>query len=238
MTHEPFRHVRDFTFEVNRAERTQQVRILVPLLNSPAGRAWFLDKLGCPCTEEVARKGRAFHLAFPLRDLFTADFYQCRDKPDLEAQLIAYYNALFDLSPTYGAHTIWRRHPDDPLSPIRHPAAPGRSGWHRAFLAQYVPSDEVVRLMRIRQLLNTETDALLILERHVVIIECKYLGRLSEEQYRRQMEMGPVLAERLGKDFFFGLVVKDGRSEYHAQVEEPYVTWGEVEDYLAARQDT
>ena len=233
MTLGPFRPVGDFTFEINRVERTQQARILVPLLDSPEGRAFFLDKLGCPCSEDAARKGRPFHLAFPLRDLFTADFYHCRGHPDLEAQLITHYNTLFDLQPTYGAATFWRKHPDDPVSPIRHPAAPGRSGWHHAFLAQFVTSEEVEQLMRIRQLLNTETDALLILERHVVIIECKYLSPLSREQYQRQMEMGPILARRLGRDFFFGLVVRDGRSTKHAQVAEPYVTWGEAESYLA-----
>ena len=229
-----FEPVADFDFEINRAERTQQVRWLVPLLASAEGRAWFLHQIDCPCSEEDARVGRPYHLAFPLRDRFTADFYACRGKPTRERTLIAYYNDLFGLPSDYGADTFWRKAPGDV---IRHPAAPGRSGWHRRFLAQYVSPDEVERLMRVRQLLDTETDALLILPSHMVIIECKYLSGLSREQYDRQMEMGPVLARRLGRALHFGLVVRSERDVRHARIQEPYVTWSAIAGYLKERGD-
>lgn len=238
MPNSAFTPIPDFTFAINRAERTEQVRRLVPLLASPEGRAWLLREIACPCSEAEARAGQPYHLAFPLRDLFTADFYACREKEGAdrsacEAALIGYYNGLFDLPEDYGAGTFWRRHEG---GPIRHPAAPGRSGWHRSFLARYVEPDEVERLMRVRQLLDTETDALLILPRHVVILECKYLSALSREQYDRQMEMGPVLAARLGKALHFGLVVRTERDVTHARIQEPYVTWSAIATYLTGER--
>jgi len=226
-----FQPVSDFGFEVNRAERAQQVRWLVPLLTDPEGRVWFLVRLDCPCTADEARAAEPFHFVFPLRDLFTADYYACRGNPEREAQFIAFYNeqlSLFpDLGPNFGADTVWRTHPG---GPIRHPAAPGRAGWHREFLAQYLPPEDVDRLMGIRQLLNTEADAMLLLPRHVVTIECKYLSSLRREQYSRQMEMGRMLSKRLGKDFFFGLVVESLRDLKRARIQEPYVTWDEIEE--------
>lgn len=230
MTQNSLVPIPNFDFDINRSERTEQVRRLVPLLASPEGRAWFLRQIACPCSGAEAREGRPYHLAFPLRDLFTADFYASRRKPAHEAALIAIYNELFGLPADYGAATFWRHHVG---GPIRHPAAPGRSGWHRQFLSQYVEPDEVERLMRVRQLLDTETDALLILPRHVVIIECKYLSAPSQEQYDRQMEMGPVLARRLGKTLYFGLVVQDERDVAHARIRAPYVTWNAIAEFLA-----
>jgi hypothetical protein len=64
-----FRPVFDFSFEVNRAERAQQVRLLMPLLADPEGRVWLLGHLDCPCTADEARTGESFHFVFPLRDV-------------------------------------------------------------------------------------------------------------------------------------------------------------------------
>lgn len=230
---ELFQPVSDFNFEVNRAERTQQVRYLVPLLTYAKGREWFLEELHCPCSADEARRARPYHLAFPLRDLFTTDFYHCSDNPELEISLIRYYNRLFGLPVDYGVDTIWRTHSG---GPIRHPAAPGRSGWHRQFLSEYLSPDEVEPLMHIRGLLDTETDALLLLPQHVVTIECKYLSGLSSQQYDRQVEMGNLLAQRLGRDFFFGLVVQEERSVAHARIQEPYVTWERIRAWLSDNQ--
>jgi hypothetical protein len=224
-----FQSVSDFSFKVNRAERTQQVRFLVPLLAEDEGRIWFLERLGCPCTADEAWVGKPFHFAFPLRDLFTADYYACRGDPEREAEFIAYYNERFGLSADFGADTVWRTHPG---GPIRHPAAPGCGGWHREFLAQYLPSADVSRLMDIRQQLGTEADALIILPRYVVTIECKYMSDLRREQYERQMRMGELLGQWLDKGFFFGLVVKSQRDAKQARVQEPYVTWDEIEERL------
>lgn len=225
-----FRPVFDFSFEVNRAERAQQVRLLVPLLADPEGRVWLLEHLGCPCTADEARTGESFHFVFPLRDLFSYDYNECRGASGREADFIAYYNRLFGLSVDFGANTVWRTHPG---GPIRHPAAPGRKGWHRAFLAQHVSPADVARLLEIRQWLNTEADTMLLLKRHVVTIECKYRSSLLREQYERQMRMGALLGQRLGKEFFFGLVVESPRDVNRVHIEEPYVTWAEVEDRLS-----
>ena len=97
-----FRPVSTFSWEINRAERSHQVRWLAPLLDQPEGRAWFLERLRCPCTPDEARAAEVFHLCFPLRDIFTADYYQCRGTPHLEDQFIGYYNRLFGLPEDFG----------------------------------------------------------------------------------------------------------------------------------------
>lgn len=227
---EQFHPVAEFDFEVNRAERTQQARLLVPLLAEPKGRVWFLQQLNCPCIEDEASKAQPYHLAFPLRDLVSWDLHNSRGDPAREAAFIRYYNQLFGLPDDYGADTIWRTQPG---GTIRHPAARGRGGWHRRFLSGHLSPEEVEKLIAIRQLLDTETDAVLISTNHVVVIECKYLGALRREQYERQMRMGPLLGKRLGRGFFFGLVVESPRDVEHAHIQEPYVTWDDIKCELS-----
>jgi hypothetical protein len=41
--------------------------------------------------------------------------------------------------------------------------------------------------------------------------------------------MGKLLGQRLGKEFFFGLVVDTPRDVNRARIQEPYVTWDEIE---------
>jgi hypothetical protein len=142
--------------------------------------------------------------------------------------LIAYYNDLFGLPSGYGTDTIWRTSPG---GPIRHPAAPGRSGWHRDFLSQYAPS-EVDGLMRIRQLLDTEADAILFLDDRFLLVECKYLSHLRQDQYERQVQMGKMLGKRLGKLFHLGMVVETPRDDRFARISVPYVLWSEIETWL------
>ena len=60
MANHGFQPVKDFTFDINRAERTQQVRRLVQSITSPRGRAWFLHQLDSPCSD-------GFHVGRPLR---------------------------------------------------------------------------------------------------------------------------------------------------------------------------
>jgi len=225
-----FKPVGEFNFDVNRAERAQQVQLLVPLLADPEGRLWILERLGCPCTVDEARAAEPFHFVFPLRDLFSADYDACRGDPELEIEFIVFYNNLFGMPREFGADTVWRIQPG---GPIRHPAAPGRKGWHREFLVQYLPPEDTDRLMGIRQLLDTEADALLRLRRHIVTIECKYRSSLLREQYERQMSMGRLLGKRLGREFFFGLVVESPRDIKHARIQEPHVTWQEIEQRLS-----
>jgi hypothetical protein len=230
-----FQPVSDFSFDVNRAERAQQVRFLVPLLADPEGRVWFLERLGCPCTADEARTAKPFHFVFPLRDLFTADYHACRSDSGREAEFIVYYNELFGLSADLGADTVWRTHHG---GPIRHPAAPGRQGWHRASLAEHVSSAEVERLLNIRQWLDTEADAMLLLPRHIVTIDCKYRSSLLREQYERQRRMGELLGKRLRREFFFGLVVETPPDLKRARIQEPHVTWSEnpaIRDWVVER---
>ena len=231
--HRVFRPVSTFTWQTNRAERALQVRLLVPLLSQAEGRAWLLARLGCPCNPEEASGAHVFHLCFPLRDIFTSDYYQCRGKVELEDQFIAYYNRLFGLPEDFGVDEIWRTAPD---GEIRHPAAGGRSGWYDEFLRERILDQKrYTQTRNVRRMLGTEADVLLLTERHAVVVECKYLGQVSAEQYERQQMMGSTLARRLDRDFHFGMVVDAPRDTRLSRVDVPYVLWSQVSARLKER---
>jgi hypothetical protein len=223
--------VESFSWDVNRAERAQQVRLLVPVLDRPHGRVWFLEQLQCPCSHQEALAAQVFHLCFPLRDIFTADYYQCRGTRQLEDRFITYYNDLFGLPSSFGIEQVWRTAPG---GEIRHPAAGGRAGWYEELLKERVANDELLQKARkTRQMLGTEADVCLLTASRVVIVECKYRSQFSTEQYERQKLTGETLARRLGKTFHFGMVCEDERDPNFARISEPYVTWHEIEDKLA-----
>jgi hypothetical protein len=225
-----FRPVETFSWTVNRAERTQQVRLLVPLLARPDGRAWFLERLECRCGHDEALAAEVFHLCFPLRDIFTADYYHCRGTSHLEDEFIAYHNDLFGLPSDFGVEEVWRT---APRGKIRHPAAGGRAGWYEEFLEERIPNRDLHRRARdARRMLGTEADVFLLTASDIVIVECKYRSQLSIEQYQRQRMAGETLARRLGRGFHFGIVCEDQRDPEFAKIREPYVTWGEIEDRL------
>lgn len=46
------------------------------------------------------------------------------------------------------------------------------------------------------------------------------------------MMMGNTLAKRLGKEFHFGLVVKDKRDPIFAKIDAPYVLWDDIKRKL------
>ena len=226
-TNGQFEGVRTFDFKINRSERALQVRWLVPLLLSVSGRHWFLNKLQVPCDEGDASKATVFHLCFPLRDVFTADYYDAIEQRDAQRQLVLYYNRLFGLPDEFGLDDVWRKKPD---SDIRHPGAPGRAGWSERFLAEHVSDPELRAQARsVRRMLGTEADALILMQEDLVLIECKYLSDLSMDQYNRHQMMGRTLAHRLGVRFNFGLVVNDERDPGKAQISEPFVTWSEIQ---------
>lgn len=225
-----FEPVETFTWEINRAERALQVRLLVPLLERPWGRVWFFEKLGCACAGEDAYNAQVFHLCFPLRDIFTADFYRCRGKRDLEDQFIAYYNKLFDLPEGFGVQEVWRTAPG---GEIRHLGAGGRSGWYEDFLKERLPDPDLYeRARNVRRMLGTEADLLLLTQHHAVLVECKYRSALSGEQYGRQQLMGEVLARRLGKLFHYGFVIDERDELRSAEIDAPSVLWSEILDRM------
>lgn len=225
-----FQPVDTFTWAINRAERSLQARWLVPLLNLPEGRRWLLAELNCPCSPEEAQRAEVFHLCFPLRDIFTADYYACRGRPDLEREFITYYNALFDLPPDFGVEELWLTAPDGEL---RHPGAGGRAGWYDEFLRARITDDALYQKARdVRRMLGTEADVLLLTSGHVVLVECKYLSSPSIEQYERHQMMGTTLARRLDRQFHFGLVVEQARDPHFARLKERFVLWDQVADSL------
>jgi hypothetical protein len=225
-----FQPITTFSWNINRAERSRQVRWLVPLLDRPEGRAWFLERLECPCTRDEARAAEVFHLCFPLRDIFTADYYQCRGTPHLEDQFIAYYNRLFSLPEDFGVNEVWRTASG---VEIRHPAAGGRAGWYDDFLRERIPDQDLyTRARNVRRMLGTEADVLLLTDRHVVLVECKYKSEFSLGQYERHQMMGEALASRLDKGFHFGLVVEDERDPHFARIDAPCMFWSDIQSRL------
>jgi len=227
-----FKPVEEFNFEINRAERTVQSRWLVPLLRLTEGRRWLLRKLDVPTSPENAEATQVYHLCFPLRDIFTKDYLQCRETKNkkLEEQFIAFYNRLFGLPEGFGVADVWLTAPG---GNIRHPGAPGRAGWFDAYLRERIPTEALYDKARnARRMLGTEADALLLTPEHVVLVECKYMSSLHREQYERHIMMGEALAKRLKKEFAFGLVVNDKRDPAYVKIEEPYVLWSEVKDKL------
>ena len=227
---ETFQLIETFSWKINRAERSHQVRWLAPLLDQPEGRAWFLEQLQCPCTPDEARAAEVFHLCFPLRDLFSADYEQCRGRPHLEAQFIAHYNRLFCLPEDFGITEVWRTAPD---GQIRHPGARGRAGWYDAFLRERVSDDDLfTRARDVRRMLDTEADVFLPTGRHVILVECKYRGVPSTEQYERHQMMGKTLARRLDRALHFGLVVDDEHDPHFARFSVPYLFWSEIRSRL------
>jgi len=229
-TQEQFEPISTFSWAVNRAERSRQVRWLAPLLDWPEGRVWFLEKLAYPGTPDEAQTAKVFHLCFPLRDVFTADYYQCRGTLHLEDQFIAYYNRLFDLPEDFGVQEVWHT---APRGEIRHPAAGGRAGWYEEFLEERISDPQLYRRARdMRRMLGTEADALLLTAHHVVLVECKYKSNPSIEQYGRHQMMGQALARRLDKEFYFGMVVEDPRDPQFARIHAPYVLWPEIQTWL------
>ena len=215
-----------FDWAVNRSERTLQVRWLVPLLAEADGRAWFLRCLDCACGTDEAGAAAAYHFAFPLRDLFTSDYYRCRGKPDLSRQFIHYYNPLLGLPEDFGVSEVWLTAPGGEL---RHPAAPGKAGWHEGFLQQRIQDDQLLARARdVARTLRTEADAVLITTSWVVLVECKYKGGPASEQYERHLLMGRALAARLSRGFHFGMVVEDERDDRFARLHFPYVRWCDI----------
>jgi hypothetical protein len=50
--------------------------------------------------------------------------------------------------------------------------------------------------------------------------------------------MGKLLSEWLNRAFFFGLVVRSPRDVTYARIQEPHVTWDEIEEYLSREKGT
>jgi len=90
------------------------------------------------------------------------------------------------------------------------------------------------RARNMRRILGTEADVLLLTDSHVILVECKYKGTPSTEQYERQQMMGETLARRLGKEFYFGMVVEAVRDPHFVQIEVPYVRWPEIQSKVEA----
>lgn len=215
-----------FDMDVNRAERGWQVRYLAPLLARADGLEWFLRQIKLPVPAAEASVEQVYQLCFPLRDLLARELEECRGIPACEAELIAYYENLFDrgiaryqerfhLPKVLLPRHRWRR---SAAGHICHPGAPGGGG-------ESVPGDLVPLLFR------TESDVLILTRTHVVIVECKLETGLDAEQHERQQMVGHILAERFDREFHFGLVAREARVRPRLDV--PFVRWEAIQHELA-----
>jgi len=143
-------------------------------------------------------------------------------------------SASLGLPEDFGIPSVWRTAPG---GQIRHPGAPGRAGWYDDFLRERIRDEDLYRRARdVRRLLGTETDASVITENLLMVIECKYRTEPSLEQHERHKKMGAVLAARLGKTLYLGMVVNHDRDPSFARVNLPYVLWSEIERWLGAHK--
>jgi hypothetical protein len=203
---------------------------LVPLLDLPEGRAWFLERLRCPCSREEGLEAEVFHFCYPLRDVLTADYWDRRRKGTYVDEFIRYYNRLFDLPDDFGVDDVWRT---EPGGVIRHPAAPGRAGWYESFLEEHIADTELhSRARNVRRMLGTEADVLVITHSYVTVVECKFLSGFLRDEHQRQLMMGRTLAKRLGRQFHYGLVAKARGDPARVQIDAPCVLWSEIEARL------
>jgi hypothetical protein len=81
-------------------------------------------------------------------------------------------------------------------------------------------------------------DVLLLTEPTVVLVECKYKGTPSTEQYERHQMMGEALARRLGRNFYFGMVVSAEQDPRFARIDAPYISWREIQAKLEQVEET
>lgn len=222
-----FQPTPEFTMDVNRAERSWQVRWLAPLLARADGLQWFLQRIGLTVSmaEAEASVDDVYHLCFPLRDMLARELQHCRGTSALEDQLIAYYDQLVDdglaryherfgRAQTAVPRHAWRQSPGETIS---HPVAPRRG--EAAAPAGLLPV-----------LFRTESDVLILTPGHVVIVECKLETGLDAEQHERQQMVGHILAERFGRRFHFGLVTREERAR--PQIDVPFVRWQDIQQEL------
>ncbi len=223
----PFNPTQLFTWESNGDARSWQVRWLVPLLNSPEGRVWFLERLHCPCSTESARGAQVFHFCHPLRDLFRQDFRQCQGDREQEDRFIAYYNELFGLPSACGIDRVWRPPHKDSL---HLPDLDGKAGWSIKLLRKHIAVDRFRKRARwISALMRADTDVMLLADHHVVLVLCIRGEQLPEGTYVLQRRLAGILEHRLGRMFHLGAVV-DG-AEQLGIVNIPYVRWQEITEW-------
>ena len=223
-----FQPVEAYSLEINRAKRSWQTRWLVPLLERPEGRAWFLDRLRCPCSPAEARAADVSHFCLPLRDLFEEDYLRCRGHQENEERFVAYFNDLFGLPEDCGIMQVWRT---ARKGRMRLPVAAGKAGWSDKLLSKQIAHTRFRRRARhARTLLQTECDVMLLMDDHVLLAMCVHRGSLPHKEYALYRRLAGSLELRLGKSFRLGAVVDEAKQL--GALEVARVCWREIAAWL------
>ncbi|NLG51307.1 MAG: hypothetical protein GX552_14460 [Chloroflexi bacterium] len=223
----PFRPVESFGWNTSADARSFQVHWLAPVLATPQGRAWFLERLRCPTSTQAAHDGQVSHFCHPLHNLFQQDLAACQGDRQQEDRLIAYYNDLFGLPADCGIEQVWR---SPRKGRLRLPYQRGAWGWTDKLLRKHIAVDRYRRrARRVGALMRAEVDALLLTEYHVVLVTCLHAQTLSEQSHALQRRLAGVLEHRMGRMFHLGAVV-DHRDQLGI-VHLPYILWEDVQSW-------
>ncbi|MHB1354440.1 MAG: hypothetical protein ACYCZF_00530 [Anaerolineae bacterium] len=228
-----FTPLAEYTWDLVRSTRSWQTRYLVPLLESPADRAWFLRKLASPCSREEGEQAEVLHHTQPLRDLLYADGQKARGVRALEDSYITYYNDLLGLPAKFGTEHVWRSGDEHRL---RLPSEPGRAGWSDNYLQAQVSSKRVLRkAIRKVELLKLQVDLALITPRHIMLVQvCRPETKASLKEYEALRGYATVLEHRLKRGCSVAFVIE--RAELLPANDLLFVQWSDILSRLNARQ--
>lgn len=202
---------------------------LRPLLQQPDGRAWFLERLRCPCTSEQARTAEVSFRRRPLRDLIEQDYAACGGGVPAQERMVSTYNALFNLPDGCGIHQVWHA---DRAGEMRLPAQGVGKGWTAKQLRKHIGHKRYLRrALKVLRLAQTRVDAIIVAGSYVVLVLCAQDDAITERRYARQKALAGVLERRLDKRFFLAGVVAG--TEQLGVLDLAHVRWDEIRAWLA-----
>ena len=225
--------ISEYTWDLVRSARGWQSRYLVPLLEYPTDRAWFLSKLASPCSRDEGEQANVLHCTQPLRDLLYADGQRMRGMRSLEDDYIIYYNEILGLPAKFGLEHIWRSGAEQRL---RLPGESGRVGWSERYLKAHVSSKRLFhKALRQVELVKLQVDLALITPRHIMLVQvCRPETKASLKEYELLRRYAATLERRLKRGCSVGFVI--GRAELLPANDLVHLQWTDILARLHARQ--
>lgn len=223
----------EYTWNLVRSTGAWQSRYLVPLLEVPADRAWFLHKLASPCSREEGEEADVLHHTQPLRDLLYADGQKVHGVRSQEDEFITTYNDLLGLPDKFGLEHIWRSGNEQRL---RLPTESGRAGWGERFLRAHVSSKRVLhKAVRQVELLKLQVDLMLVTPRHIMLVKvCRPQAKASLKEFESLRRYAAILERRLKCGCSVGFVIE--RAELLPANDLLFIQWSDILARLNARQ--
>ena len=223
----------EYNWDLVRSASGWQSRYLVPLLEYPADRAWFLHKLASPCSRQEGEQADVLHYTQPVRDLLHADGQSVRGVRALEDDLFTYYNDLLGLPAKFGLEHIWRSGAEQRL---RLPSESGRVGWSERYLKAHVSSKRLLRkALRQVELVKLQVDLALITPRHIMLVQvCRPEAKASLKEYELLRRYAATLERRLKRGCSVGFVID--RAELLPANDLVHLQWSDILARLNVRQ--